>query len=220
MRTQLTRLEEISKGERIDSREVLKSLDPLLEGCEGMHGKRMHGEGMHRGGMHGAGMHCEGMHCEGMHCEGMRGKGDCCCGQGKKRHMRGGAEGCRQMMQERQRVMDDMKAQEVEISRLVTKMNSAPNDLKQSVMADILTRIVKQHSDMAAHLEKMQEHMKQHHLKGAGMSPCLMQAVDSETANAEDADMNDDDADDMDADETDDADGGTMDMRNMHMQQQ
>jgi hypothetical protein len=213
MRTQLTRLEEISKGERINSTELLQSLDPLLKSCAGMHGKGMHGEGMHRGGMHG----------KGMHCEGMRGKGmDCCCGQGSKRHMRSGSgEGCRQMMQERQKMMEEMKVQDAEISRLVTKMNSAPNDLKQSVMADILTRIVKQHADMAAHMEKMQEHMKHQHMGGAGMSPCQMQVMDSDAAHSEDADSNDDDSDDMDSDETDDdSDGGSMDMRNMNMQQQ
>jgi hypothetical protein len=248
MRTQLMELDALTKGDRVDSKEVLKHLHVLLKGCEGMcHDEGMCPKGM-RGeghqGMHGKGMNCGCMHKQGgcmhdrdcKHCgkhEGMQGdcmhgagmQGDCMHGEGmhgpgmQGHKMRGGAaDGWQEMMQQRHKMMDAMRVQDAELSKLVDAMNAAPNDKKQAVMAEVLTRLVKQRADMDAQLEKLQEHMK-HHMEGE-MQHHSMQGMeaddDSEDGNY-DSDSNDTNEDDMDSDDADSSDS-TMDMKDMHMQ--
>jgi hypothetical protein len=74
VKAHLRELENLARADRIPSQEVIKHLDAMIEGCEGMDCGMMPGKGMH--GMHGKGMHhgckeceeCEG--CVGCPCEG------------------------------------------------------------------------------------------------------------------------------------------------------
>jgi hypothetical protein len=227
MRAELAQLDQLSKGDRVDSKELLKHLEALLQGCAGMPGAGGCGEARHRGmrgGMHGdcgpqqdRGEGCGGCGHQGRH-EGCGGCGEQGrhggYGPGGKMHGAGN-QGCREMMQEREKMMQEMKAQDAQISQLVDKMNSAPNDLKQAVMADILTRMARQRAQMSAFMDKMQEHMKKHRIGQGGMSPCMMQGMEGDEENPEDADALEGYPDDSD---TMDSDNNEMDMRGMHMQ--
>lgn len=79
VKTHLRELENLARADRIPSQDVLKHLDAMIEGCEGMECV-MHGEGMQ--GMQGKGMH--GMQGKGMHhgcaaCEACAGCAGCPC---------------------------------------------------------------------------------------------------------------------------------------------
>ena len=65
VKTHLRQLEDLASKDRIPSQEVLKHLEPIFEGCEGMGCGKMDGKGRHGGMMH----HDEGMRHdhEGMH---------------------------------------------------------------------------------------------------------------------------------------------------------
>ena len=71
-------------------------------------------------------------------------------------------ERCQEMMKQKQKMMDDMKAQDSELTEQVAKMNSAPKDKKMRLMAAVITRMVEQRTAMHARMEKMQEKMMQH----------------------------------------------------------
>lgn len=228
-KTQLAQLDELAKADRVDSRELLKRLEPLLAGCRemgGMHGPGMpgHGKGMHGKGpcgcMHGDHQGCCGkMGCgAGPGCQG-GGKGGCCghCGPMQPQTMRrGGPEGWSDMMRQRQKMMAAMKEQDAELTRLVDAMNRAPQDKKQAIMADLLTRMVRQRAEMVAQMEQLQEHLKRH-----GGGPAQRMAApgvpgegnyDPDSMNADDMDS-DADFDDVDVDD------GDMDMGGMQMQE-
>ena len=230
MRAQLAQLDDLAKGDRVDSKEILKHLQIILKGCEGMrhagmHGEGMHGKGMDCGCMHGKGKHgdCGCRHGEGeqgdcgcRHGEGEQGKGmhgDCMHGMGGKKMDGAGGEGWQEMMQQRHKMMEAMKAQDAEISKLVDTMNRAPKDQKQAIMADILTRMVKQRVAMDEQLEKLQEHMKHQRPMGAGKHCQEGPGSDSDEAY-------DSDSDDMNSDMDSDADNddGDMDMKGMNME--
>jgi len=260
MRTQLAQLEEITKGDRIDSKELLKHLESLLKGCEGMRrdggmcGAGMHegmgkpGKGMHGGcgcmqggamhddcdmhGMHGAGKQGGCMHGEGMQGEGMQGgcmhdgakQGGCGCMHGEGMHgkkMRpGGAGGWQEMMQQRHKMMEAMKAQDAELAKMVEAMNRAPKDQKQAIMADILTKMVKQRAEMDAQLEKLQGQMNGHMLGKPGPHQSMHgmdSAADDDSYDSDSDDMGSDDMDSDDAD-SDASSNMNMDMKDMNMQ--
>jgi hypothetical protein len=124
-----------------------------------------------------------------------------------------------EMMQGRQKMMQDMKARDAEIARLVDKMNNAPNDLKQAVIADILTKMVQQRAEMSAYMDKMQQHMmRQHHMDGASMTPSVQGTGaddDSEDADLDDGASEGMNSEDMDSDS--DSESGDMDMKDMNM---
>jgi|GEM_PF-1955105 len=226
MRIQLAQLENLAKGERVDSKEVLAHLQILLQGCEGMSREAgMCHQGMREGGC-GKGMDRKGMDCgcekgKGMDqgCRQEKG-GNCGCGQGRKMHGKG-MEGCGDMMradpelmQGRLKMMQDMKTQDAEIARLVDKMNNAPNDLKQSVIAEILTKMVKQRAEMSAYMEKTQHMMHRHHMDGAQGTGG---GADSGDADIDDGASDGMNSDDMDSDDSD-SDSGDMNMKDMNMQ--
>ena len=236
MRTQLAQLEDLAKGERIASKEVLAHLQIIFKGCEGM-GREA---GMWHPGMRGEGGCGKGLDRKGMDCGCEKGKGmdrgcrqekgkGCGCGQGRKMHGKG-MEGCSdmmradpEMMQGRLKMMQDMKVQDAEIARLVDKMNNAPNDLKQAVMAEILTKMVKQRAEMSAYMEKTQQHMMQrHHMDGTSMPPSMRGtgAADQDSGDADIDDGSSDgmNSDDMDSDDSDDSDSSDMNMKDMNMQ--
>jgi hypothetical protein len=232
MRNELAQLENLAKGERVDSKEVLAHLQLLFKGCEGM----CREGGMCHQGMQGKEGCGKGMGRRGMDCGGQKGKGmdqgcnqekggKCGCGHGGKMHGKG-MERCAdmmradpEMMQGRQKMMQDMKARDAEIARLVDKMNNAPNDLKQAVIADILTKMVQQRAEMSAYMDKMQQHMmRQHHMDGASMTPSVQGTGaddDSEDADLDAGASEGMDSEDMDSDS--DSESGDMDMKDMNM---
>lgn len=88
-------------------------------------------------------------------------------------------ERCREMMQQKQKMMDDMKAQDTQLTEQVAKMNSAPKDKKMRLMAAVITRMVEQRTEMHVRMEKMQEKMMQHMMEHMqmgkdSMAPCPM----------------------------------------------
>ena len=207
MRGELAQLEELSKGDRIASKELLKHLQILLKGCHDMCGE----SGMCHHGTSGEAGPCKEGHGKGM---------DCGCGRGGKMHAPGSEE-WGVVMQERQKMMQNMKAQDAEIAKLVDKMNQAPHDQKQAVMADILTRMVKQRAEMNAYMERTQEQMRQHHHgEGGAMQPCSMHRRDGAAENSEDVDAYEGDSE-MDSGDMDSDDAGSesdhMNMKDMNM---
>jgi hypothetical protein len=78
-----------------------------------------------------------------------------------------------------QEMMEDMKAQDAELTEQLTRMNSAPEDKKLGLIAAVVTRMVEQRTAMNARMAKMQEemmkHMMQHMQMGReSMSQCSM----------------------------------------------
>jgi uncharacterized protein (DUF2336 family) len=75
--------------------------------------------------------------------------------------------------------MEDMKAQDAELTEQLIRMNSAPEDKKLGLIAAVVTRMVEQRTAMNARMAKMQEEMMQHMMEhmqmGKGsMSQCPM----------------------------------------------
>jgi len=169
MNQELVQLETLAKADRIGSQDLLRHLDALLKGCQGM----CHEAGMCHQGKTG------GMYGKGRHHGGHGRCADC----GRCQEGGAGMQGCQDMMQQRQKMMHEMREQDARISGLVQKMNGTTGAQQQAIMADILTRIVRQREAMAAHMAQMQGHPGQHGMMGA---PC-MQSMDR--------DNDDDDAD-------------------------
>ena len=71
-------------------------------------------------------------------------------------------QSCQAMMQMHQTMMDEMKAQDAALTEQVAKMNSAPENTKTAMMADILTKMVEQRTAEHAKMEKMHAQMMQH----------------------------------------------------------
>jgi hypothetical protein len=88
-------------------------------------------------------------------------------------------ERCQEMQEQKQKMKEDMKAQDAELTEQLTKMNSAPEDKKMSLMAAVITHLVEQRIAMDARKAKMEEemmkHMMQHMQMGKeSMSQCPM----------------------------------------------
>lgn len=77
VKNHLRELENLARADRIPSQDVLKHLDAMIEGCEGMGCGMMHGQGMH--GMQGKGMHEKGAHHGCAECEGCADCAGCPC---------------------------------------------------------------------------------------------------------------------------------------------
>ncbi|WP_348547420.1 hypothetical protein [Chthoniobacter sp.] len=71
-------------------------------------------------------------------------------------------EGCKEMKAQKQKMKEDMKAQDTELTEHVAKMNSAPEDKKINLMAAVITHMVDQRIAMGARKAKMEEEMMQH----------------------------------------------------------
>jgi len=69
---------------------------------------------------------------------------------------------CQAMAAEKQKLMQDMTAEDAQLTKQVARMNSAPADRKMSLMAAIITSMVTQRTVMNARQAKMQEDMTQH----------------------------------------------------------
>jgi hypothetical protein len=71
-------------------------------------------------------------------------------------------QSCQAMMQMHQKMMDEMKTQDAALTEQVAKMNSAPENEKTAMMADIVTKMVEQRTANNAKMEKMHAQMMQH----------------------------------------------------------
>ena len=88
-------------------------------------------------------------------------------------------ERCQEMKEQKQKMMEDTKAQDAELTAQVAEMNSAPEDKKMSLMAAVITHMVEQRIAMDARKAKMEEEMMKHmmeHMKMGkeSMSQCPM----------------------------------------------
>jgi len=86
---------------------------------------------------------------------------------------------CQEMLQQKQRMMEEMKAQDAELTQQVATINCALEDKKVGLMTDILTRMLEQRTAMNVPMEKMQakmmQDMLQHMQMGKeSMSQCPM----------------------------------------------
>ena len=71
-------------------------------------------------------------------------------------------EQCQEMKEHKQKMKEDMKAQDTELTNQITKMNHAPKDKKINLMAAVITRMVEQRIAMDARKAKMEDEMMQH----------------------------------------------------------
>ena len=100
-------------------------------------------------------------------------------------------ERCQEMKEQKQKMMEDMKTQDAELTEQVARMNSAPEDKKLDLMAAVVTRMVEQRTAMNARMAKMQEemmkHMKEHMKIGKEfMSQCpMMKGMDEKSGDAQ-----------------------------------
>ena len=88
-------------------------------------------------------------------------------------------ERCRQMMEQKQKMKEDMKVQDAQLAEQLAKMNGAPEDKKMDLMAAVLTQLVEQRIAMDARKAKMEEEMMQHMMQHMqmgkeSMSQCPM----------------------------------------------
>ena len=88
-------------------------------------------------------------------------------------------ERCQEMKEQKQKMMEDTKAQDAELTAQVAEMNRAPEDKKMSLMAAVITHMVEQRIAMDARKAKMEEEMMKHmmeHMKMGkeSMSQCPM----------------------------------------------
>ena len=88
-------------------------------------------------------------------------------------------ERCQEMKVQKQKMKEEMKAQDAQLTEQITKMNLAPKDKKMDLMAAVLTQMVAQRIAMDARKAKMEEKMMQHmmqhmQLGKESMSKCPM----------------------------------------------
>ena len=135
VKTNLRQLEELARRDRIDSEEVKKHLTAIFEGCEEA------GCDVMPGGM-GQGWHGRGDGgADGAMC-------DCPCGEHIPEHSR--------MMEKMRR---KVKSQDAELDTLVQEMNRASGDRKLDLLAEVVTRMVRQRAELTADMEQMQKQM-------------------------------------------------------------
>jgi hypothetical protein len=99
-------------------------------------------------------------------------------------------ECCKEMKEQKQLMLADMKAQDTEIAVQVATMNSAPEDKKVGLIAAVVTKMTEQRAAMTVRMEKMQgnmvKHMMQHMQMGKdSMSQCpMMKDMDGKSGDA------------------------------------
>jgi hypothetical protein len=78
-------------------------------------------------------------------------------------------------LQQKQRLKEDMKAQDAQLTEQIADMNRAPADRKTYQMAAVVTHMMEQRIAMDARKAKMEEAMMQHRRMGKeSMSQCPM----------------------------------------------
>ena len=99
-------------------------------------------------------------------------------------------ERCQAMKEQKQKMKEDMKAHDAELTERLTEMNSAPEDKKVGLMAAVITHMVEQRITMDARKAKMEEemmkHMMQHMQMGKeSMAQCpMMKGMDEKSGDA------------------------------------
>lgn len=86
---------------------------------------------------------------------------------------------CEEMKAKKQKMKDDAKAQDAELTEQISKMNSAPEDKKVALMAAVVTHMTEQRIAMDARKAKMEEEMMKHMMQHMqmdkdSMSKCPM----------------------------------------------
>jgi len=86
---------------------------------------------------------------------------------------------CKDMMDQKKKLAADVKAEDAELTKLVGKMNRAPEDKQMTLMANVITQIVEQQVAMDERKAKMDDammaHMMQHMQMGKdSMAQCPM----------------------------------------------
>ena len=71
-------------------------------------------------------------------------------------------ERCQEMKEQKQKMKEDMKAQDAQLTEQLADMNRAPKDKKMGLMAAALTGMVQQRITMDARKAKMDDEMMQH----------------------------------------------------------
>jgi len=71
-------------------------------------------------------------------------------------------ERCKAMKEEKQKMQEAMKAQDMKLTEQTARMNSAAPDKRTELMAAIVTQMVEQRVAMGARKAKMEEEMMQH----------------------------------------------------------
>ena len=107
-------------------------------------------------------------------------------------------ERCQNMQREHQKMIEDMKAQDADLSDRVIKMNAAPDDKKLALVTDLITHMVEQRAAMAARMERMQAMMMPHlmehmQLGAASMAQCPMMKDVKDMKDIKDMEKNDTD---------------------------
>lgn len=77
---------------------------------------------------------------------------------------------CKEMMGQRQKMMETVKAQDSQLSQMVTELKSASRDQKIDLMAGILTKMVEQRQATHQRMEAMQARMMRHMMEHMQMS--------------------------------------------------
>ena len=88
-------------------------------------------------------------------------------------------ERCQEMKEQKQKLKEDMKAQDAQLTEQLVEMNRAPKDKKVGLMATALTGMVQQRIAMDARKAKMEDEMMQHMMQHMqmgkeSMSQCPM----------------------------------------------
>jgi hypothetical protein len=71
-------------------------------------------------------------------------------------------ERCQEMKEQKEKMQEDMKAQDAQLTEQLAQMNRAPEKKKLELMAAVLTHMVEQRIAMDARKAKMEEEMMQH----------------------------------------------------------
>ena len=92
----------------------------------------------------------------------------------------------REMMAEHSKMMADMTAKDAELTTLVSKLNSATQDAKVGILADIVTRLVTQQTAFHAEMNNMHQIMtREMSMMGErSMCPCMTKGDTDETGTA------------------------------------
>lgn len=95
---------------------------------------------------------------------------------------------CQEMKEQKQKMKEDMKAQDAELTKQIAKMNNSPQDKKMDLMAAVITHMVEQRIAMDARKAKMEEEMMQHMMQHMqmgkeSMSKCpMMKEMDEKSS--------------------------------------
>ena len=100
-------------------------------------------------------------------------------------------EQCQAMKEEKQKMTEDMKAQDAQLTQQLAEMNGAPDDKKVGLMAAVITRMVEQRIAMDARMAKMEEEMMRHMMqhmamgKDSTMQCPMMKGMDDKATGAQ-----------------------------------